>query len=41
MVNPFRRGRNEFKTPVSLGILAGTLLASLVQMGITLVLLIR
>lgn len=31
-----RRGREEFKTPVSLGILAATLLASLVQAALTL-----
>jgi hypothetical protein len=35
-----RRGRSEFKTSVSLSILAATLLASLVQAGVTLALLI-
>ena len=32
-----RQGREQFKTPVSLSILWGTLLLSLVQLGVTLV----
>jgi hypothetical protein len=34
-----RRGREEFKTPVSLSILWGTLLLSLAQLGVTLIVL--